>query len=122
MNPFSTDSKPPDRKKFIKSMQKSSRNFSIQKGSPLYLPPVLLPFCTTPRKTRIAKLAAAGREIATVKSHNLTLMRIRTFLINNHSDLDKMTQDDCLDYLWHCEESSASQNFVKSIKGALRFL
>ena len=120
MNPFSTNSNPPDRKKFIKSMQKISKNLPIQKRSPLYLPPVLIPFCSTARKVRLAKLAAAGRELATIKCHNLTLTRLRTFLLNHQSDLDRITQDNCLDYLWFCEESCAPQSFVKNIKGALR--
>ena len=122
MNPFSANAKPPDRNKFIKTMQKSSRILAIQKRSPLFLPPVLIPFCNTPRKMRIAKLSAAGREPATIKSHNLTLCRIRKFLLDNQSDLDRMSQEDLLDFLWACEESSASQTFVKSIKGAIRFL
>ena len=31
-----------------------------------------------------------------------------------------MSQDDCLDYLWHCKEIGAPQTYVKNIKGAIR--
>ncbi len=98
MNPFLV-SYPPDRRKFIKTMQNSTRKTPIQKRGDLYLPPVLSAYLENPRKRKQALLMSAGRELATVKCHNLTLTRIRDFLLQNNSDLDKMSQDDCLDYL-----------------------
>ncbi len=119
MNPFLA-SYPPDRRKYIKTMQNTTRKAPIQKRGALYLPPVLTPYLENPRKHKQALLISAGREIATVKCHNLTLTRIKEFLLKNNSDLDKMSQDDCLDYLWYCEEASAPQSYVKNIKGAIR--
>ena len=121
MNPFSV-SYPPDRRKFIKIMQNKTKKTPIQKRGALYLPPVLIPYLTSPRKYKQAMLTSAGREISTAKCHNTTLCRIKEFLIQNNSDLDRMSQDDCLDYLWHCEEIGAPHSYVKNIKGAIRYI